>query len=217
MSNWKERFTYHEKHFVEREVAGRPMRFYPNRVALLHDLAEVSRPVARAMVSLMGDSRGDAGIVTERFREGGAEGEKTTVQPVSPEAAEQKRKERDCAIDDLLSVADARNRLMLGRLFMDSMREVFPYARERSPMEVEEFLDSLDLEIMSEVSRGWIAANARVFGDAGERLAAQVRERLDGLRGESPSESPSPTDGSSSRTPSSPPSAGGSPSSESSS
>lgn len=212
---WKDRFTYKDRHYVEHAIAGRLMRFYPNRVGLLQDLAEISRPIAKALSALFAETRGDAGVITERIKDGTATGEKTTVQPISAELAKQRASERHGAIDALIeSIGDDRNRLLLGRLLMDSLREEFPYVREREPKEIEEWLDGdgkeypgIELPMLVELIQGWIKANSKVFGNVGEQVAALVKERIGGFQSGSQSENPSPTVGSDSKTPSSEPSA----------
>lgn len=217
MSGFKERFgTYRTKTFVEREVQGMQIRFYPNRVALLEELAIVSKPIAEAISILFSDTRGDATAVTERFREGkDVEVEKITVQSVDPSTMAYRAKERSQALDTLISgLTNARTRLLFGKLLMDSMRDEFPWKKDRGVDEVEEFLygdgkdyQGIDLPVLTEMVKGWMAANAKVFGSAGEQAVGLVRARLQSLRAESSPvpETTSPTNGSDSKTPSSTP------------
>ncbi len=223
---WKDKFTFRERHFVEHDVCGSKLRFYPNRVGLLHELAEVSKPIAAALASLFADQRNDAAVTDETMVQADTTIRKSTVQAVAPEVLRLRAEERERAIGSMIdAVSDQRNRLLLGRLLMDSLREDFPYDRERSSEQVEEFLygdgkpdgyPGLDAPALAAMVAGWIKANSKVFGAAGEQIAAAARERLGGPLGRSPSETPSPTDGSNSRTPSSEPSPAASPSTSSS-
>ena len=215
---WKDKFTFRERHYVDHDVCGRSLRFYPNRIGLLHELAEVSRPLARALSTLFDDRSGDAAVSTKHMKQGDTEIKESTVQALSPELLLARAGEREKAISSLIdAVADRRMRLVVGRLLMDSLRDDFSYDRERAADQVEEFLDGdgkdypgLDTPALVAMVSGWVRANSKVFGDAGERVAALARERLGGLPGESPSEPPSTSAGSSSRTPSSTPSPGAS-------
>jgi len=219
--SWKDRFTYNSSSAVEHQVNGNTVRFFPNRIGLLTELAEIAKPVGRAVATLFGDSRNDTTSVSETFRDkvkkdlkSGLETaesvvDKITVQAVAPEVADHKRKERDRAIDELIeAVTNTRNRYMLGRLLMDSMREEFPYKKDRPAAEVEEFLDGdgdkyqgIDLPTLKEMMVGWLKANAKVFGSTGEKVTALVRGKLEALQTPSPSEEmPSTVNGSSSRT-----------------
>ncbi len=219
---WKDRFTFRERHFVEHAVCGQALRFYPNRVGLLHDLAEVSKPVASAIAALFADRSTDAGFNEKVSQQGDIIVKETTAQAASPEVLLLRAKERDGAIEALLTaVADPRNRLLLGRLLMDSLREEFPYHGERPAIDVEEFLygdgkpdgyPGLDVPALTAAIGGWIKANAKQFGKVGEQIAAEIQGRFGGAVASpsrpnvSPSGTPSPEPGPISRTPSSQPS-----------
>jgi hypothetical protein len=226
--NWKARFTYKSKVFVEKTIDDKTFRFYPNRIALLEELADVSKPIGHAVATLFGKG-GDASNSThETFRDkvrkdvkSGIETadsavDKITVSAPTPEVSEYHRKARDQAIDELIGAfTDKRNRILFGKLLMDSLREEFEFSKERDPAEVEEFLfgdgteawQGLDLPMTVQLCTGWLAANAKVFGDVGEKVIALVRGRLELPLSPSPSEeTPSTVDGSSSKTPSSQPS-----------
>jgi len=212
--SWKKKFTFHQKHDVEQEVCGQTFRFFPNRIGLLHELADVAKPIAGALSVFFADHSADIGTVMENMTDAsGVTISKTTIQPMSPETMKARGDERQTAITTLLeSISDPRNRLLLGRLLMDSLREQFDYKNDRSAAEVEEFLlgdgqdyMGLDLPALTGMLQGWIKANAKVFGAAaGEQVAAAVRERLSGLQTNSQSETPTQTDGSNSKTQSTP-------------
>lgn len=238
MKSWKQKFTYNKKHAIEHEVNGETLRFYPNRIGLLEQLAEISKPIAHAMATLLGNDRSDSTAVTETYKDKarksiGKDGvvtetadstvDKITMQAPTPEIAEHRRKERNQAIDELIDgLTNDRNRLMFGALLMDSLRDDFPYAKERSAKDIEEFLfgeendeieddpdayHGIDLPTLAALVAGWLKANSKVFGATGEKLTGMVRARLGGLQSLSPSaETTSPVDGSSSKTPSSEPS-----------
>lgn len=225
---WKNRGSFRDKHFVEHEVSGETLRFYPNRIALLQDLAELSKPIGAAIAGLFADRSGDASQVEKVMVQSDTTIKESTFQAVSAEVLTLRARERDAAIASLLdAVSNPKNRLLLGRLLMDSLREEFPYViGERKPADVERFLyggedgsEPLDLPELAAMVGGWIKANAKQFGKVGEEIAARVNARLGGDEkvspresvspsplSESPSESPTPSSGSSSRTPSSPPS-----------
>jgi hypothetical protein len=222
---WKDRFTFKTKIAIEHEVCGAKFRFYPNRIGLMQDLAEVSKPIATALAALFADKSGDAGMIEKIMAEGATTIKETTMQAASPEVLQLRARERDAAVGALLSaVADPRNRLTLGRLLMDSLRDEFPYHADRPAAEVEEFLygssagdyGGLDVPAVAALIGGWIKANAKQFGKVGESVAAEIQGRFGGARvspsrpSASPSETPSPEPGSSSRIPSSEPSPAGS-------
>ncbi len=222
MATWKERFTYNSKSAVEHSVNGNVLRFYPNRIGLLNELAEISKPIAHALATLFtNDDRSDTTSTSESYLDKPRKDMKTgietaeskvdkiVVEAVSPEVADHRRKERNAAIDELLDgITNERNRLLIGKLLMDSLRDEFPYKKDRPPAEIEEFLDGdnekyegLDAPMLVEMVTGWLKANAKVFGATGERVAGLVKGKLSGLQDPSPSENKKSTnDGSSSRT-----------------
>lgn len=217
MASWKDRFTFRDKRYVEQEVAGTTFRFYPNRMALLTEVRDLSAPVAKAISVLFADESRDSGTAVKRHREGEFYMEDITTNPISTDMASYRQKERDRAIEQILgTLADKRSMNLLGRLFMDSLRDEFEYKTNRSTAEVEEFLyghegadsdyQGLDMPVLIAMFQGWMKANAKVFGEAGEKMVGLVRKRLEDLRVASGSEATAtetdPTSGSSSRTPS---------------
>lgn len=215
--SWKSRFTFRGKRFVEHEVAGRQFRFYPNRMALLEEARQLSEPVAKAINILFADESRDSGSSVKRTSEGDFYVEDIQTDPVSQDMAKYRQSERERAISTLMgTLADKKAVVLLGRLFMDSLREEFPYDQHRSAGEVEEFLygapgdgeyQGLDLPDLFQLFQGWMKSNAQVFGDMGEKMVGLVRKRLDDLQHGSGSEGADPkegpTNGSSSKKPSS--------------
>lgn len=212
---WKERFTFREKHAVEHEVCGSVFRFYPNRIRMLQDLAEVAKPIGSALAGLFAER--DYGSTEKVMSQEGTIIKETSIQAATVEVLKHRAKERDVSVEALLSaVSDPRNRLMFGRLLMDSLREEFNYHPDRPAPEVEAFLygegdyAGLDLPALSAMVAGWVKANAKQFGSVGEQIAAEVMGRIGGAAAslnplnESPSTTAKPEPGSSSKTPSSP-------------
>lgn len=212
--SWKDVRTFRSRESVEHEVNGVKVRFYPNRMRLLPELTELSVPVAKALAELLDPSRSDAAMTEKTMTQGDTLIRETTVAAAAPEILKARSASRDAAIEALLSsLGDARNRLRLGRLLMDSMADVFPFAAERSPADVEEFLyggkdvEGIDLPILTELITGWIKANAKQFSKVGEILPVRLGGAAAGGVPRDPSPSPAPApSGSDSRTPSSPPS-----------
>lgn len=210
---WKDRFTFRDRHFTEHSVCGQTFRFFPNRVGLLHELAEVSKPIAKALAVLFSDKAGDISSRDKTVSQEGTIMREFSNEGINPELARLRGEERDKAVEALLDACtDPRNRILVGSLLMDSLRDEFPYSRARSPKEIEEFMngdgegyEGLDTVAFAAMITGWVRANAKVFGAAGEQVAAAVGQRLGGLKNASRSETPEQTSGSDSKTPSSEP------------
>lgn len=222
-SNWKKLFAYTSSAAVEQSVNGNTIKFYPNRIGLLTELAEISKPVTKALATLFGEKPSMTTSTSKSYTDKpkkdiksgteSAEGrsDEIVIEAVQPAVADHRRKTRDEAIDQLIdALTDGRNRILFGKLLMDSMRDEFSYKRDRDAREVEEFLfgdgneyEGIDAPTMADMVKGWARANAKVFGPMGEKMVALVRGKLEVLREDSPSnedETASTTDGSSSRT-----------------
>ena len=220
---WKDRVkSYQERVSVTHTIDELgELKFYPNRIAQLERLKGVSATVIESIASLFSDQRADAAAVTESGTD--TEGftvSKTTVSAVSVEVMAYRAKEQSGAISKLLDIVDRRNLMLLGEMFMDCLRDEFVYAKQRAPQDVEEFLygapkadeeadtmqgdGSLDLTLFVGLFQGWMKANAKVFGDVGEKLVGLVRARLQTASSEN-LETPIPTSGEGSKTVSSPP------------
>ncbi len=221
--SWKDRFTFRDARYVEHKVGDKTLRFYPNRMALLTEARDLSAPVAQAVSVLFADQSRDSSSHVKRLKDGGKEGgqmEEITTEAVTKEMAEYRQKQREQAIERIMGVlADERSKLLLGKLWMDSLRDEFPYRKSRPATEIESFLygserddDSytgLDLPMMIELFKGWMKANAQVFGTEGEKMVGLVRAKVVEAAGSAPrSGKTEPTSGDASKTPSSPQSAG---------
>lgn len=221
---WKDRFTFRDTRYIEAKVADKLLRFYPNRMALLTEARDLSTPVAQAISVLFADQSRDSSSHVKRLKDGGVGGgqmEEITTEAVTKEMAQYRQKQREDAIAQILNtVADERSKLLLGKLWMDSLRDEFPYSKSRSTAEVEEFLygrpgdesgyTGLDLPMMVELFKGWMQANAKVFGSEGEKMVDLVRKKVVEAAGASSSDlaKTGSTNGADSKSPSSPQSAG---------
>lgn len=218
------RFTFRGKRHIEHKVGGEEFRFYPNRMALLEEARDLSAPIAKSISVLFVDETKDTKSAVKRHQEGeGKEGffmEDITTEAISTEMAAHRQAERDKAIETILESLDARSVILLGKLFMDSLRDEFPYRKQRSACDVEAFLygeeaeegedgeepayTGLDMPVLIQLFSGWMKANAKVFGELGEKVAGLVRGRLEQLQGDSSLETTIPASGSSSKTLTSP-------------
>lgn len=204
--DYKKTFTFQDSSFVEEQVHGKPIRFYPTRGAYTNELTKISRPMVIALTTLFVENGREESATTETMEDAeGTKIQKITVSAVTPELAAQKSKERREALEDLFgALEESNNRLLLGRLLMDSMRDEFPYQKTRTPKDVLEFLDGdgqgyegIDVPTLALLIGGFIKANAKSFGGVGEQLVGAVKTKLSVLRETSPSETPgtAPTSG----------------------
>lgn len=212
--SWRKRFTFRDKRSIKHSVNGQEFRFYPNRMALLTEARDLAEPIAKAVNTLFADHSRDAGSAVKRHHEGEFFMEDIKTEPIDISMAKHRQAERDQAIATILgTLGDARALMLLGKLFMDSLRDDFPYSKDRDPREVDEFLygdddaDSdytgIDAPVLMELFQGWMKANATTFGDSGESLVGLVKNKIEGIVSEQASGKASPTSGEDSKTPSS--------------
>jgi hypothetical protein len=214
--SWRKRFTFRDKRSIKHDVSGQEFRFYPNRMALLTEARDLSGPIAKAINTLFADQSRDNGSAVKRQYEGDFSLEDIKTEPLSIEMAQHRMAERNGAIETILNtLADERSIVLLGRLFMDSLRDDFPYTKDRHAREVEEFLfgeegqdeegneyHGLDMPALVELFKGWMKANASVFGASGESMVGLVKKKLEALQiSEDNSETTDPTNGEPSKTP----------------
>ena len=182
-------------------------------MALLTQARDLSEPIAKAINTLFADQSRDAASAVKRTNDGEFHMEDIKTEALDIEMAKYRIKERADAITTIMgTLADARALILLGTLFMDSLRDDFPYAKERHPSEVEEFLygsddedseyQGLDTPVLVELFKGWMKANALTFGEAGESLVGLVKAKIEEIA-DSSLEKPDSTNGKSSKTPSS--------------
>jgi hypothetical protein len=222
--NWKKTFTYKGKRSVEATVGGNDVKFYPNQLGILQDLASLSQPVAKAINLLVGAEGRDHNTVSKSFTEGEGKNtvvvDETIIEAVSAESKQFRTQQREDGIATIVNMlGDTKNLHIMGMAWMDSMRDEFPRKRGGyDPKSVDEFLygeegadddhtlyQGLEVPQMMEIMSGWMRANAKVFGEVGERLVGYVKNQMASrLQNDSVStEEPTPNSGDSSKTPSS--------------
>jgi hypothetical protein len=211
--SWQKRFTFRDKRSIKHQVNGQEFRFFPNRMALLTQARDLAEPIAKAVNTLFVDQSRDSGSNVKRTYEGDFSIEDITTKALDIEMAKHRVAERESAIQTIMgTLADRRALMLLGMLFMDSLREDFPYAKDRHPSDVEEFLygseggqyEGLDAPVLMELFQGWMKANVSTFGESGESLVGLVKTKIEGIVSEQNSETTDPTNGEPSKTPSSP-------------
>lgn len=172
--------------FVQKDIGGKTWKFFAFRTPMLHELLSLSKPIARAVATLLSGERGLRGVksktvTTDDRRSGLAQTVTDTETPaMTLEHMTARRTERDSAIDELVGVVTADGRNLLGRVIVDSLREDFP--GRTSDEDVAEFWSSLDLATATQMLAGVMEANADVIrpflGKAGLNLREEALARI---------------------------------------
>ena len=175
--SWKNKTNVFAKKFVSRQIGEATWNFYPVSVGRVFELRETIKDLFTSMSALFASNKDDVGQEIEKITQAGGEIQRTNISAISVELAMLRDKQRKesigAAIEALLS---ERNKIMLGRLLADSLREEF--SRDCPDDEIKSFMSELDLGTLVEFLMGFVEANAKVFGPLGERVRATVQSKL---------------------------------------
>lgn len=174
---WKSKTSLFEKKYVTRQIGEAEWRFYPVSVARLFQLRETIKNICTSASFLFGGSKDDCGQEIEKITSNEGVIERNNIAAIQPDLAalrdRQRREGIAASIDALLGDA---NKLAIGRLLADSLREEFD--RNPKDTEIQEFLDTLDLAQLVEMLMGFAEANAKVFGPLGEKMRVALKAKL---------------------------------------
>ncbi len=158
---------------TEYTVAGKALMFYPVSVKTAFKLKGVAKPIASALTKLFQKD----GPLKQTTVLDTVEGNQTDIQPLSIEAAKFIQESHSSAAQEIFdTLTNEKTLLVIGELIMDSLRD--DYKRHPAPTEaqIQEFVDSLDLEVIAQMAIGVVKANTKLFHPlrewAGEAIKA---------------------------------------------
>lgn len=187
-----------------REIAGTEFQFYPVRVKniVTGTTREILQPLSDALQVMLRPRNADEEVLEEISPDG-------TVgrarKPVTKEMAVFRAEQRHEALSAAMSaILRDDTRYKLARLIMDSLRDDCP--KNPSEQEIKDFADAdeMDVVVFTEFLKGFMAANAALFGDLGnvirerinqavERMTADPEEVLEDAAPDQPQETEAPT------------------------
>lgn len=177
MANWKEKLSVFERKYVVKEIGNTTWHFYPISLGRMFELKKTIKEVFGATAVLLGKRGDDVTQEIENIKQGESTISRTNIGAISPELAkmrdDQKRTGIEAAIESLLS---EHNKLTLGRMLTDSLREDF--ARDVQDPEITTFIATLDLDMTVQMVMGLVEANAKVFGPLGQRAKSAIEKKL---------------------------------------
>lgn len=166
-------------HFVEHEVNGQSVRFYPISVLCLGRMRSVIAKLASAMSTVLAGDKREAGHIVENFEApDGSRGEKFTQSPINPDLASMRAKQRADAVESAITtLLEPKNAASLCELLMVSMRDAgFP--RSPSNTDIDKFHAEVDVHTLIQMIVGCAKANAKVFGGGTLDLGKLVEDRV---------------------------------------
>jgi hypothetical protein len=135
----------------------------------------LSKPLAQALTVLFTNKESDTGATTQSI-ENGKEGRKeikTVVDPLTVEIAVYRSNQKQEAFESLFeALSNQDNGMLLGRMIMDSLREIFDEKDREDRNRALELIKAMDLATLKDMITGLIKANAKVLGPL-EDMAAQ--------------------------------------------
>lgn len=180
---FKQKFALLKRNTETREIAGQTFTFYPISVRMLFELKTSMEPLLKGLRVIFNKQTNEGTQTVEETRDPmtGQVLSRVThlgapdVGVLKARAEESEKNMRD-AVEAVLGDA---NRLLLGRVLADSLRD----EGIRTDAEIAEFIQdpAFDLPLLVEFLNGFLAVNAKVFGPLAERVRSVVREKLSDL------------------------------------
>jgi hypothetical protein len=183
------------------EILGEPFTFWPVSLPMLLELTTNAEPIMRLVRAIFASGdQGNAGTSTIEETKDPTTGR--TIQKIThlgapdPAVLRARAELEEMSLQkNIQTLVGGENRMLLGRLLADSMRDL----EIKGDDQIRAFMDQLDLAVLVEMVKGVMKANAQVFGPLGERVKAEVQKRLNSLaqknrqdQGDSDSASPEP-------------------------
>ena len=150
---------------VTSKVSDVDVEFWSCSFPVIFQLKSAVGPISKVVMNLFKTGRHDVA----RYQEDGRDAEglpRRSVQElaVTPEMAKFRAEQTNKTIQEALDGLFAdQNRLLIGKVLMDSMRGIGLPRKPTTP-QIEEFLQDLDLGQVVEMLQGVAKANAEVFG-----------------------------------------------------
>jgi len=181
---WKEKFTFLSPTFVEHEVQGTKLHFYPISVKFIFELKTLGKPIAQALATLFSDKENDTGTTIKNVEDSkkGLKENETVIVPVSVEIAVLRDQQKQGAFEALFeALSEQDNAMLLGRMLMDSLREDFNDTEREDRNLALDFIKDMDFAVLRDMITGLVKSNAKVLGPLEDIVAQFSKAFLSGL------------------------------------
>lgn len=194
---FKEKLALLRRKTESREIQGQTFTFHPISVGMLFELRTSMKPLMKGLKALFSKQEAAGSQTVEETRDpmtGAVLGRVTHLGAPSLEMAEFHQAKADKDITEAIdAVLGEDNRVLLGRVLADSLRDLFD--GKPADEEVEAFIadEAMDLPTLVELLQGFFQVNSKVFGPFAERVRDLVKTRMSDLApGQEPDESSEP-------------------------
>lgn len=170
-------FSFLNPGFVELEVGGKLLKFYPMSIRALPKLHTLIKPFVKAVSGFFATTDND---VEREFKDindvtSGGSVRHTHVKAADLQVSKYRDEQMEKRISSLVdTILEESNHEQLAVLIIDSLRDEWPDAKP-SPSD---FLSSMDLAILADLLLGVFEANKVVFSRLTSKLPAGLTEEL---------------------------------------
>jgi len=181
---WKDKFTFLTPTFITHKVAEQELHFYPISVKFVFELKMLGKPMAQALAVLFTNKDSDTGATTQSIEnsKAGVKEIKTIVEPITVEIAVYRSNQKQEAFEALFdALTNQDNGMLLGRMLMDSLREMFDDKEREDRNRALELVKCMDLTTLRDMITGLVKANAKVLGPLEDMAAHFSKAFLSGL------------------------------------
>ncbi len=186
---FKNKFALLKRHTETREIGGQIFTFYPISVGMLFELKSNLEPLMKGLKALFGKSIQDGTQTVEETFDPVTKNHLSRITHLgapSVDASRFRAEQEDKSVRDAIeAVLGEKNRLLLGRVLADSLRD----EEIKTDAEIESFIKdpAFDLPLLVDFLSGFFAVNAKVFGPFAGRVREMVKDKMSNLN---PSPSP---------------------------
>jgi hypothetical protein len=166
--------------YITREIEGHQVQFHPISVGALFELRRIAKPLVGAISTLFPTTPPELErtLVKRTMHDNSGTANEEIYEGVSPDLESTRVRARQEAMQNAVeTLLDPGNAKTVGRLVMDSCRELFPRGDKSNP-KPDEFMRDLDTDIAIGFLRGVAEANVSVLGPFGDLLKARLQRAV---------------------------------------
>lgn len=181
-TEWKSLLAF-DNDGVEHTIKGKTFKFYPVSLRVLIELRDIATPLSKALAVLFSDNKSDYGTkeLSGPADNGLGNDRQVIIEAIKPEVIELREKHKREAIETLVTAITAPATLgAIGKLIMDSLRELFPPGNKDNPAPIE-FMGEIKADALYGFLFGVAKANKGMFGplaDQAGKAWAKVKEKM---------------------------------------
>lgn len=178
--DWKAKIGCFTPNAITEKVMDKDVQFYPVSVGIMFELRTIARPLAKALGVLFSKNENDyASKNIIMPKSAGGNDQEIAVEAISEGMAKLRHTQREDAIEGIvISLTEPQHIEVVGKIIMDSMREVFPPG-DPNQIPAKQFMNDLPLPALTGCLIGVGKANKGVFGPLADQVADLLKDSVD--------------------------------------